>query len=72
MDEPTTFDYDGKEYPPNNYGEVHGKVPIREASPVDQCRHVSWTRWWYTRERTWRTNSVGPSIARRFGRPRRI
>jgi len=32
MDEPTTFDFDGKEYTPNNYGEkFHGKVTIREA-----------------------------------------
>jgi penicillin-binding protein 1B len=32
MDEPTTFDFDGKEYTPNNYGETfHGKVTIREA-----------------------------------------
>ena len=32
MDEPTTFDFDGKEYTPNNYGEkFHGKVTVREA-----------------------------------------
>jgi penicillin-binding protein 1B len=32
MDEPTTFDFDGKEYTPNNYGEkFQGKVTIREA-----------------------------------------
>jgi penicillin-binding protein 1B len=32
MDEPTTFDFDGKEYTPNNYGEkFHGKVTTREA-----------------------------------------
>jgi penicillin-binding protein 1B len=32
MDEPTTFDFDGKEYTPNNYGEkFHGKVTAREA-----------------------------------------
>ena len=32
VDEPTTFDFDGKEYTPNNYGEkFHGKVTIREA-----------------------------------------
>ena len=32
MDEPTTFDFDGKEYTPNNYGEkFHGRVTIREA-----------------------------------------
>jgi penicillin-binding protein 1B len=32
MDEPTTFDFDGKEYTPNNYGEkFHGKVTLREA-----------------------------------------
>jgi len=32
VDEPTTFDFDGKEYTPNNYGEkFHGKVTMREA-----------------------------------------
>jgi penicillin-binding protein 1B len=32
MDEPTTFDFDGKEYTPNNYGEkFHGRVTLREA-----------------------------------------
>ena len=32
MDEPTTFDFDGKEYTPNNYGEkFQGKVTLREA-----------------------------------------
>jgi penicillin-binding protein 1B len=32
MDEPTTFDFDGKEYTPNNYGEkFHGQVTTREA-----------------------------------------
>jgi len=32
VDEPTTFDFDGKEYTPNNYGEkFHGKVTAREA-----------------------------------------
>ncbi|MGA7794580.1 MAG: PBP1A family penicillin-binding protein [Candidatus Acidiferrales bacterium] len=32
MDEPTTFDFDGKEYTPNNYGEkFHGQVTLREA-----------------------------------------
>jgi len=32
MDEPTTFDFDGKEYTPNNYGEkFHGKVTVRDA-----------------------------------------
>ncbi len=32
MDEPTTFDFDGKEYTPNNYGEkFHGQVTAREA-----------------------------------------
>src|SRR5579872_3661336 len=32
MDEPTTFDFDGKEYTPNNYGEkFRGKVTTREA-----------------------------------------
>ncbi len=32
VDEPTTFDFDGKEYTPNNYGEkFHGKVTLREA-----------------------------------------
>ena len=32
MDEPTTFDFDGKEYTPNNYGEkFRGKVTLREA-----------------------------------------
>ncbi len=31
-DEPTTFDFDGKEYTPNNYGEnFHGMVTAREA-----------------------------------------
>ena len=31
-DEPTTFDFDGKEYTPNNYGEsFHGTVTLREA-----------------------------------------
>jgi penicillin-binding protein 1B len=31
-DEPTTFDFDGKEYTPNNYGEkFHGQVTLREA-----------------------------------------
>ncbi len=31
-DEPTTFDFDGKEYTPNNYGEnFHGSVTAREA-----------------------------------------
>jgi penicillin-binding protein 1B len=32
MDEPTTFDFDGKEYTPNNYGEkFHGEVTTRDA-----------------------------------------
>ncbi len=32
MDEPTTFDFDGKEYTPNNYGEeFKGKVTLRQA-----------------------------------------
>ena len=32
LDEPTTFDFDGKEYTPNNYGEkFHGRVTLREA-----------------------------------------
>ncbi len=32
MDEPTTFEFDGKEYTPNNYGEkFHGQVTAREA-----------------------------------------
>jgi penicillin-binding protein 1B len=32
VDEPTTFDFDGKEYTPNNYGEkFHGQVTTREA-----------------------------------------
>src|SRR6202022_2796615 len=32
MDEPTTFDFDGKEYTPNNYGEkFRGKVTTRDA-----------------------------------------
>ncbi len=32
MDEPTTFDFDGKEYTPNNYGEkFRGMVTAREA-----------------------------------------
>jgi len=32
MDEPTTFDFDGKEYTPNNYGEkFQGKVTVRQA-----------------------------------------
>jgi penicillin-binding protein 1B len=32
VDEPTTFDYDGKEYTPNNYGEeFHGTVSLRDA-----------------------------------------
>jgi penicillin-binding protein 1B len=32
MDEPTTFDFDGKEYTPDNYGEeFHGMVTTREA-----------------------------------------
>jgi penicillin-binding protein 1B len=32
MDEPTIFDFDGKEYTPNNYGqEFHGEVTLREA-----------------------------------------
>jgi penicillin-binding protein 1B len=32
MDEPTTFEFDGKDYTPNNYGEkFHGKVTLREA-----------------------------------------
>lgn len=32
MDEPTTFDFEGKEYTPNNYGEsFHGMVTLREA-----------------------------------------
>ena len=32
MDEPTTFDFDGKEYTPNNYGaKFHGLVTVREA-----------------------------------------
>ncbi|MGH9678657.1 MAG: penicillin-binding transpeptidase domain-containing protein [Candidatus Acidiferrales bacterium] len=32
MDEQTTFDFDGNEYTPNNYGqEFHGKVTAREA-----------------------------------------
>jgi len=41
MDEPTTFDFDGKEYTPNNYGEKisgqgHGSPG---AHAVSQCRH---------------------------------
>jgi len=32
VDEPTTFDFEGKEYTPNNYGEnFHGTVTLREA-----------------------------------------
>jgi penicillin-binding protein 1B len=32
VDEPTTFDFDGKEYTPNNYGEnFHGTVSTRDA-----------------------------------------
>ncbi|HEV7967279.1 MAG TPA: PBP1A family penicillin-binding protein [Candidatus Acidoferrales bacterium] len=32
MDEPTTFDFDGKEYTPNNYGEkFRGQVTVRDA-----------------------------------------
>ncbi len=32
MDEPTTFEFDGKEYTPNNYGqEFHGLVTVRQA-----------------------------------------
>jgi len=32
VDEPTTFDFDGQEYTPNNYGEnFHGMVTAREA-----------------------------------------
>ncbi len=32
MDEPTTFDFDGKEYTPANYGEkFHGEVTVRDA-----------------------------------------
>jgi len=32
VDEPTTFDFDGKEYTPNNYGEnFHGPVTLRDA-----------------------------------------
>ena len=32
MDEPTTFDFEGKEYTPNNYGEkFHGQVTVRDA-----------------------------------------
>ena len=32
MGEPTTFDFDGKQYTPNNYGqEFHGKVTLRDA-----------------------------------------
>jgi penicillin-binding protein 1B len=32
MDEPTTFDFDGKEYTPSNYGEkFRGQVTVREA-----------------------------------------
>ncbi len=32
MDEPTTFDFDGKEYTPSNYGEkFRGQVTLREA-----------------------------------------
>jgi penicillin-binding protein 1B len=32
MDEPTTFEFDGKDYTPNNYGEkFHGQVTVREA-----------------------------------------
>jgi len=32
VDEPTTFEFDGKEYTPNNYGEqFHGTVTLREA-----------------------------------------
>ena len=32
MDEPTTFDFDGKEYTPNNYGEkFRGQVSVRDA-----------------------------------------
>jgi len=32
MDEPTTFEFDGKEYTPNNYGEkFHGQVTVRDA-----------------------------------------
>jgi penicillin-binding protein 1B len=32
VDEPTTFDFEGKEYTPNNYGEnFHGTVSLRDA-----------------------------------------
>jgi penicillin-binding protein 1B len=32
VDEPTTFDFEGKEYTPNNYGETfHGTVSLRDA-----------------------------------------
>lgn len=32
VDEPTTFEFDGKEYTPNNFGETfHGQVTLREA-----------------------------------------
>jgi penicillin-binding protein 1B len=32
MDEPTTFEFDGKDYTPNNYGEkFHGQVTVRDA-----------------------------------------
>jgi penicillin-binding protein 1B len=32
VDEPTTFDFDGQEYTPNNYGEeFHGTVTLRDA-----------------------------------------
>ncbi len=31
MDEPTNFEFDGKEYTPNNYGEkFHGQVTVRK------------------------------------------
>jgi penicillin-binding protein 1B len=52
MDEPTTFDFDGKEYTPNNYGEqFRGKVTLREAlthslnvATVKVAELVSYTR----------------------------
>ena len=36
-DEPTTFEFDGQEYTPNNYGEKFmGHVTVREAQPTPQ------------------------------------
>jgi len=61
MDEPTTFDFDGKEYTPNNYGEkFHGQVTAREALTFSaQCGdgEKSLNLWATRASPTWLINS---------------